>query len=154
MASTTTADSLRVDREKDWDFHLRSLSSNARDSSSASDPASDPYILQSVCLRAPYLLPFDSASSRLSRGIIVKKIYEIAREGGSEELVARAYPQINKLFQRCVSALPQSQTSNGALLLVGVGLAVLVLFWGHLNRWFCVVFRFLVDLGVKVSCES
>ncbi|RRT72223.1 hypothetical protein B296_00014471 [Ensete ventricosum] len=67
MASTTTADSLRVDREKDWDFHLRSLSSNARDSSSASDPASDPYILQSVCLRAPYLLPFDSASSRLSR---------------------------------------------------------------------------------------
>ncbi|KAJ8493345.1 hypothetical protein OPV22_015066 [Ensete ventricosum] len=94
MASTTTADSLRVDREKDWDFHLRSLSSNARDSSSASDPASDPYILQSV-----------------------KKIYDIAREGGSEELVARAYPQINKLFQRCVSALPQSQTSNGALLL-------------------------------------
>ncbi|XP_010908387.1 uncharacterized protein [Elaeis guineensis] len=82
------------DKEGDWDFHLRSLSANARDSSAASDPASDPYLLQSV-----------------------RKIYEICKEGGSEELVARAYPQINKLFHRCITALPQSQTSNGLLLL-------------------------------------
>ncbi|KAJ0966120.1 hypothetical protein J5N97_027258 [Dioscorea zingiberensis] len=82
------------DKAGDWDFHLRSLSANARDSSAASDPASDPYILQSV-----------------------RKIYEICKEGGSEDLIARAYPQINKLFQRSVSALPHSQTSNGLLLL-------------------------------------
>ncbi|XP_042380549.1 uncharacterized protein LOC121973016, partial [Zingiber officinale] len=81
-------------REKEWDFHLRSLSSNDRDSSAASDPATHPYILQTI-----------------------RKIHEISKEGGSEELVARAYPQINKLFQRCISALPQSQTSHGVLLL-------------------------------------
>lgn len=81
-------------KEGDWDFHLRSLSANARDSSSASDPASDPYLLQSV-----------------------RKICEICKDGRSEDLIARAYPQINKLFQRIVSALPQSQTSNGLLLL-------------------------------------
>lgn len=33
---------------RDWDFYLRSLSANARDSSTASDPASDPSLLQSV----------------------------------------------------------------------------------------------------------
>ncbi|KAL0917404.1 hypothetical protein M5K25_012462 [Dendrobium thyrsiflorum] len=83
-----------VDKEGDWDFHLRSLSANARDSTAASDPASDPYILQSV-----------------------KKIYDICKEAMSEDLVARAYPHINKLFHRSVAALPQSQTSNGLLLL-------------------------------------
>ncbi|KAH0436312.1 hypothetical protein IEQ34_026416 [Dendrobium chrysotoxum] len=83
-----------VDKEGDWDFHLRSLSANARDSTAASDPASDPYILQSV-----------------------KKIYDICKEAMSEDLVARAYPHINKLFHRSVLALPQSQTSNGLLLL-------------------------------------
>ncbi|KAG0485308.1 hypothetical protein HPP92_009184 [Vanilla planifolia] len=81
-------------REGDWDFHLRSLSANTRDSTAASDPASDPYIFQSV-----------------------KKIYEICKEARSEDLVARAYPHINKLFQRTVVALPQSQTPNGLLLL-------------------------------------
>lgn len=75
------------DTDGDWDFHLRSLSS------AAGDPASDPCILQSV-----------------------RKIYEICKEG-SDDLVARAYPQINKLFQRVISALPQSQASNGLLLL-------------------------------------
>ncbi|KAI0507495.1 hypothetical protein KFK09_013620 [Dendrobium nobile] len=83
-----------VDKEGDWDFHLRSLSANARDSTAASDPASDPYILQSV-----------------------KKIYDICKEAMSEDLVTRAYPHINKLFHRSVVALPQSQTSNGLLLL-------------------------------------
>ncbi|KAH7675657.1 AP-5 complex subunit zeta-1 protein [Dioscorea alata] len=82
------------DKVGDLDFHLRSLASNARDSFSASDPASDPHILQSV-----------------------RKIYEICKEEGSEDLVARAHPQINKLFQRSVLALPNSQTSNGLLLL-------------------------------------
>ncbi|ONK65903.1 uncharacterized protein A4U43_C06F2160 [Asparagus officinalis] len=81
-------------KESDWDFHLRSLSANARDSAAAGDPASDPYILQSV-----------------------KKINEICKESGSEDLVARAYPQLNKLFQRAISASPQSQASNGLLLL-------------------------------------
>lgn len=57
MAATTTSAASRADREKEWDFHLRSLSSNARDSSAASDPASDPYILQSVRLRLPSLVP-------------------------------------------------------------------------------------------------
>ncbi|PKA53525.1 hypothetical protein AXF42_Ash009021 [Apostasia shenzhenica] len=85
---------MAVDKEGDWDFHLRSLSANARDSAAASDPALDPYILQSIT-----------------------KIYEICKEAKSEDLVARAYPHINKLFQRSVAALPHSQTSNGLLLL-------------------------------------
>ncbi|KAK8967353.1 hypothetical protein KSP40_PGU014096 [Platanthera guangdongensis] len=78
----------------DWDFHLRSLSANARDSTAASDPASDSYILQSI-----------------------RKIYEICKEARSEDLVARSYPHINKLFHRSIAALPQSHTSNGILLL-------------------------------------
>ncbi|KAG6516746.1 hypothetical protein ZIOFF_027220 [Zingiber officinale] len=44
-------------REKEWDFHLRSLSSNDRDSSAASDPATHPYILQTVRLRLLSLVP-------------------------------------------------------------------------------------------------
>ncbi|KAJ6849301.1 uncharacterized protein M6B38_269930 [Iris pallida] len=85
------------EREGDWDFHLRSLSANARDSSAAADPASDSYILQSV-----------------------RKICEICRESRSEDLVARAYPQISKLFQRSVSSSPHSQTSSNGLLLLTI----------------------------------
>lgn len=80
---------------RDWDFHLRSLSSSARDSTFASDPASDPSLLYSV-----------------------KKLYGICKEENSEDLVARVYPSMNKLFQRSVASLSQSRTSNGLLLLV------------------------------------
>lgn len=37
-------------RDDKWDFYLRTLSNSSRDSNSANDPASDPSILQSVCL--------------------------------------------------------------------------------------------------------
>ncbi|XP_030932867.1 AP-5 complex subunit zeta-1 [Quercus lobata] len=82
-------------RNDNWDFYLRSLSNSARDSNSANDPASDPSILQSV-----------------------KKLYELCKTENSEDLVARVYPQINKLFHRAVASLSQSRTSNGLLLLV------------------------------------
>ncbi|XP_022139677.1 LOW QUALITY PROTEIN: uncharacterized protein LOC111010525 [Momordica charantia] len=83
-----------VDRDRDWDFHLRNLSNSARDSNVANDPASDPNILQSV-----------------------KRLYELCKAENSEDLVARVYPHFNKIFQRSVSSLSQSRTSNGLLLL-------------------------------------
>ncbi|CAJ1978756.1 unnamed protein product [Sphenostylis stenocarpa] len=82
--------------EKDigWDFHLRKLSVSGRDSNTANDPASDPSLLPSV-----------------------KKLHELCKTENSEDLVARVYPSINKIFQRAVASLPQSRTSNGILLL-------------------------------------
>ncbi|KAJ8622097.1 hypothetical protein MRB53_030626 [Persea americana] len=35
----------------------------------------------------------------------------------SEDLAARVYPHINKLFQRSVASIPHSRSSNGLLLL-------------------------------------
>ncbi|KAF5478849.1 hypothetical protein F2P56_005378 [Juglans regia] len=82
-------------RDREWDFHLRSLSNSARDSSLANDTASDPSLLQSV-----------------------KKLFELCKAENSEDLVARVYPNINKLFQRAVASLSQqSRTSIGLLLL-------------------------------------
>ncbi|CAM8955719.1 unnamed protein product [Rhodiola kirilowii] len=75
-----------------WDFHLRLLTSSSRDST---DPASDPSIIDSV-----------------------KKLCEICRAEKSEDLAARVYPHLNKIFQRSVaSSISQSRTSNGILLL-------------------------------------
>ncbi|GAU46198.1 hypothetical protein TSUD_93850 [Trifolium subterraneum] len=78
------------ERDAGWDFHLRTLSISARDSNIANDPASDPSLLQSV-----------------------KKLHELCKAENNEDLVARVYPQINKIFQRAVASLSQSQTSNG-----------------------------------------
>ncbi|XP_056167896.1 uncharacterized protein LOC130138286 isoform X1 [Syzygium oleosum] len=83
-----------ADRNGDWDFHLRTLSSSARDSNFAGDPASDPSLLHSV-----------------------KRLYELCKTESSEDLIARVYPQISKLFQRAVASLSQSSTSYGLLLL-------------------------------------
>ncbi|XP_057506786.1 uncharacterized protein LOC130789980 [Actinidia eriantha] len=83
-----------VDRGKDLDFHLRTLSSSARDSNFANDPASDPSLLSSV-----------------------KALHELCKAEKSEDLIARVYPQLNKLFQRSVASISQSQASHGLLLL-------------------------------------
>ncbi|KAI3456965.1 hypothetical protein Pfo_013628 [Paulownia fortunei] len=82
------------DRDKEWEFHIRSLSSTARDSNYATDPASDPSLLNSV-----------------------NRLYELCKSEKSEELIARVYPHLNKIFQRCVASISQTQTSNGLLLL-------------------------------------
>ncbi|KAJ4726121.1 AP-5 complex subunit zeta-1 [Melia azedarach] len=82
------------DRDRDWDFYLRTLSNSTRDSSVATDPAADPSLLNSV-----------------------KRLYELCKEEKNEDLVARVYPHVNKLFQRSVASLSQSRTSNGLLLL-------------------------------------
>ncbi|KAK9269608.1 hypothetical protein L1049_001385 [Liquidambar formosana] len=82
------------DRDRDWDFHLRSLSSSSRDSNFASDPASDPSLLYSV-----------------------KKLCELCKAEKSEDLVARVYPQFNKLFHRSVASILQSPSSFGLILL-------------------------------------
>lgn len=110
--------------EKAWDIHLRTLSNSARDSNLATDPASDPSLLQSVrLLISQTAVAFLSSTFRLKLvyfGIVeqVKKLYELCKEGNNEELVARVYPHVNKLFQRSVASLSQSRTSNGLLLLV------------------------------------
>ncbi|EEF39567.1 conserved hypothetical protein [Ricinus communis] len=84
------------DRQRggDWDFHLRTLSISARDSTLAGDPASDPSLLQSV-----------------------RKLHELCKKENSEDLIARVYPQINRLFQRSVASLSQSTSAYGLLLL-------------------------------------
>ncbi|CAL0303830.1 unnamed protein product [Lupinus luteus] len=82
-------------RERGWDFYLRTLSNSSRDSNTANDPASDPSLLHSV-----------------------KKLHDLCKAENSDDLVARVYPQINKIFQRAVASLSQSRTSNGLLLLV------------------------------------
>ncbi|KAH6834787.1 AP-5 complex subunit zeta-1 [Perilla frutescens var. hirtella] len=79
------------DGDKEWEHHLRSLSSAARDSA---DPAADPSLLNSV-----------------------KRLCELCKSEKSEELVARVYPHLNKIFQRCVASISQTQTSNGLLML-------------------------------------
>ncbi|GAB2284660.1 hypothetical protein Dimus_019113 [Dionaea muscipula] len=83
-----------ADEEKKWDFHLRTLSASARDSNFATDPASDRSLLQSV-----------------------KKLSELCKAEKSDDLVARVYPSINKLFQRCVASISQTRSSVGLLLL-------------------------------------
>ncbi|KAK2455166.1 AP-5 complex subunit zeta-1 [Trifolium repens] len=70
------------------------MSERDADSNIANDPASDPSLLQSV-----------------------KKLHELCKVENNEDLVARVYPQINKIFQRVVASLSQSQTSNGLLLI-------------------------------------
>ncbi|KAL6189013.1 hypothetical protein ACLB2K_040403 [Fragaria x ananassa] len=82
---------------RDWDFYLRTLSNSARDSNAANNPASDPALLQSV-----------------------KKLYELCKAENSEDLVARVYPQINKLFQRSVASLSESRTTSNGLLLLAI----------------------------------
>ncbi|XP_052151812.1 uncharacterized protein LOC127770187 [Oryza glaberrima] len=79
-----------------YDFHLRSLSAASRDSAAAADPASDPNLLESV-----------------------RRVCEMCKEakGASDEMVARAFPVMSKLFQRCAAAPTQSVASSGVLLL-------------------------------------
>ncbi|KAJ0796671.1 hypothetical protein HanPI659440_Chr04g0165011 [Helianthus annuus] len=48
---------------------------------------------------------------------IIKCRYELCK---SEKLIARAYPQHGKIFQRFVSSISQSRLSFGLLLLVVV----------------------------------
>lgn len=78
----------------EWMFHLRLLSQSTRDSTYVNDPANDVTLIQSV-----------------------NKLYEICKAENSEDLVARIYPQINKLFQRCIASMPNSRSSAGLLLL-------------------------------------
>uniref|UniRef100_A0A0E0PEE8 AP-5 complex subunit zeta-1 n=1 Tax=Oryza rufipogon TaxID=4529 RepID=A0A0E0PEE8_ORYRU len=79
-----------------YNFHLRSLSAASRDSAAAADPASDPNLLESV-----------------------RRVCEMCKEakGASDEMVARAFPVMSKLFQRCAAAPTQSVASSGVLLL-------------------------------------
>ncbi|KAL4580187.1 hypothetical protein LXL04_016369 [Taraxacum kok-saghyz] len=80
--------------DTDWEIHLRTLSSNARDSSFSNDPASDPSLLRSV-----------------------RKLTELCKSENSENLIARVYPQLNKIFQRSVSSISHSRSSSGLVLL-------------------------------------
>ncbi|KAJ1272893.1 hypothetical protein BS78_06G237800 [Paspalum vaginatum] len=83
-------------RDGSYDFHLRSLSAASRDSAAAADPASDPNLLQSV-----------------------RRVCEMCWEAkeARDEMVARAFPVMSKLFQRCAAAPTQAVASTGVLLL-------------------------------------
>lgn len=48
----------------------------------------------------------------------VRKLYELCKSEESDDLLARVYPQINKIFQRLFASVSQSRTSNGLLFLV------------------------------------
>ncbi|XP_010545848.1 PREDICTED: AP-5 complex subunit zeta-1 [Tarenaya hassleriana] len=91
------------DGHGDWNFYLRTLSNGARDST---DPASDPSILQSV-----------------------KKLHELCKSEKSDDLVARIYPQINKLFQRSVGSLSQSQSQSQSETFKGLLLLAILQFF-------------------------
>ncbi|KAL3508521.1 hypothetical protein ACH5RR_027922 [Cinchona calisaya] len=80
--------------DKEWEFHLRSLSTIARDSNFANDPAFDPSLLNSV-----------------------KRLCELCKNEKSEDLIARVYPHLNKIFQRSLASISQSRSSIAALLL-------------------------------------
>ncbi|KAL9236344.1 hypothetical protein vseg_011027 [Gypsophila vaccaria] len=77
--------------DEDWDDHLGIISASARD---AAPPATDPSLLHSVT-----------------------KLCELCKEEKSDDLIARVYPSINRLFQRSVASISQSQSSHGLLLL-------------------------------------
>ncbi|WVZ22236.1 hypothetical protein V8G54_000780 [Vigna mungo] len=87
-----------------WDFHLRKLSVSGRDSNTANDPASHPSLLPSV-----------------------KKLHALCKTENSEDLVARVYTSLNKIFQHPAASLSQSRTSNGLLLLVYLDFGEIVL---------------------------
>lgn len=78
-----------VDSDGNWDYHLRILSACARDST-----VSDPSLLESV-----------------------KKLTELCEAEKSDDLAARVYPYMSKLFQRSIASIPQSSSSHGLLLL-------------------------------------
>ncbi|PWA48506.1 hypothetical protein CTI12_AA420800 [Artemisia annua] len=78
----------------DWEIHLRTLSSSARDSNFSNDPSSDASLLHSV-----------------------RKLIELCKNEDSDNLIARVYPQLNKIFQRSVS---QSKAAPSGLLLLAI----------------------------------
>lgn len=80
--------------DKEWEFHFRALSSNARDSNFGNDPASDPSLLNSV-----------------------KRLCQLCKNENSEDLIARIYPNLSKIFNRSVASMSQSQSSVSILLL-------------------------------------
>ncbi|XP_031500188.1 uncharacterized protein LOC116264226 isoform X2 [Nymphaea colorata] len=82
------------DGEKDWDQHLRAISLSARDSSSSSDPSVDASLLKSVQI-----------------------LHKTCKNENSGDLMARVYPQINRLFQRSLAS-PKFQSSENGLLLL------------------------------------
>lgn len=80
--------------DRDWEIHLRTLSSSARESNFSNDPASDQSLLLSV-----------------------RKLTALCKSESSENLIARVYPQLNKIFQRSVSSISHSRSPSGLLLL-------------------------------------
>ncbi|KAF8649704.1 hypothetical protein HU200_064245 [Digitaria exilis] len=118
-----------------YDFHLRSLSAASRDSAAASDPASDPNLLQS-------------------------RVCEMCREAkeARDEMVARAFPVMSKLFQRCAAAQTQAVASTGVLLLVrrlfsirSVNILFLTLFYGSKAG---TILQFFLDFGEAVLHDA
>lgn len=89
--------------DREWEIQLRSLSTIARDSNFGNDPASDTCLLNSV-----------------------KRLCELCKNEKSEDLIARVYPHLNKIFQRSLASISQSRSSIAILLL-----AILQFFLDH-----------------------
>lgn len=80
----------------------------------------------------------------------VKKLHKLCKDENSEDLVARVYPHINRLFQRSVASLSQSRTSNGLLLLVCSNFSFLVVVMLCFD---CSDLVSLIDLKKCENCE-
>jgi AP-5 complex subunit zeta-1 len=82
--------------ERDWAIWLRLLSHSVRDTS-VSASTDDTAVLQAV-----------------------RKLHELCKIGGGGDLVARVYPPLTKLFQRCCASVVSSQRSSTGLLLLTI----------------------------------
>jgi AP-5 complex subunit zeta-1 len=82
--------------ERDWAIWLRLLSHSVRDTA-VSASTDDTAVLQAV-----------------------RKLHELCKIGGGGDLVARVYPSLTKLFQRCCASVVSSQRSSTGLLLLTI----------------------------------
>lgn len=84
----------------------------------------------------------------------VRKLHELCKIEGSGDLVARVYPSLTKLFQRCCASVVSSQrSSTGLLLLVRLFFLSLICFPNH-DQKLASVSDFQLTLLRRCCCSS
>ncbi len=84
----------------------------------------------------------------------VRKLHELCKIGGGGDLVARVYPSLTKLFQRCCASVVSSQrSSTGLLLLVRVYFLSLICYPNH-DQKLASVCDFQLTLLRRCCCSS
>jgi AP-5 complex subunit zeta-1 len=116
--------------ERDWAIWLRLLSHSVRDTAGSAS-TDDTAVLQAV-----------------------RKLHELCKIEGSGDLVARVYPSLTKLFQRCCASVVSSQrSSTGLLLLVRLFFLSLICFPNH-DQKLASVSDFQLTLLRRCCCSS